>query len=93
MLLMCHMRRRIHACHVSYEEEDTLATHMLLHARAHTHTHTHKHTKCTCSLWAHVIVAREKPCCFLSFLTPVSVLSTEPLRVGASFDIAGTQKR
>ncbi len=21
--VMCHMRRRIHACHVSYEEEDT----------------------------------------------------------------------
>ncbi len=23
MHVMCHMRRRIHACHVSYEEEDT----------------------------------------------------------------------
>ena len=22
MHVMCHMRRRIHACHVSYEEED-----------------------------------------------------------------------
>ena len=23
MHVMCHMRRRIHACHVSYEEDDT----------------------------------------------------------------------
>ena len=23
MHVMCHMRRRIHACHVSHEEEDT----------------------------------------------------------------------
>ena len=31
MHVMCHMRRRIHACHVSYEEEDTCISCALNH--------------------------------------------------------------
>ena len=31
MHVMCHMRRRIHACHVSYEEEDTCMSYVICH--------------------------------------------------------------
>jgi hypothetical protein len=46
MHVMCHMRRRIHACHVSYEEDDTCMScvlggggymHVMCHMRRRIH--------------------------------------------------------